>query len=66
MGKIVQFERNNRHGRKITGKKLRLIVTDSKAFRGRDLSVRSTTIERIIRRKPKTLEQSIGIIVSDS
>jgi len=51
---------------KITGKKLRLIITDSKAFRGRDLSVRSTTIERIMRRKPETLEQSVGIIVSDS
>ncbi|WP_292589169.1 NAD-dependent epimerase/dehydratase family protein [Mesotoga sp. UBA5557] len=51
---------------KLTGKKLKLIITDSKAFRGRDLNVESTTIERIIRRKPKTLEQSVGIIVRGS
>jgi len=51
---------------KITGKKLGLITTDSKAFRGRDLSVRSTKIERMLGKKPGTLEQSIEIIVSDS
>jgi len=66
MGKSFSLEEIIDTAEKTTGKILRLTITDSKAFRGRDLSVRSTTIERIIRKKPKTLEQSIGIIVSDS
>lgn len=66
MGKSYSLEEIIDTAEKITGKELMLIITDSKAFRGRDLNARSTTFERIIRRKPKTLEQSVGIIVRDS
>lgn len=66
MGKSYSLKEIIDAAEKITEKKLRLVITDSKAFRRRDLNVRSTTIERIMRRKPETLEQSVGIIVSDS
>ena len=65
MGKSYSLKEIIDEAEKITGKDLRLIITDSKAFRGRDLNVRSTTIERIIIVKPETLEQSLGIIVRD-
>jgi len=66
MGKSYSLKEIIDAAEKITGKELKLVLTDSKAFRGIDLNVMSTTVQRIIRRRPKTLEQSIGIIVRDS
>ena len=66
MGKSHSLKEIIDEAEKLTGKELRLIITDSKAFRGRDLNARSTTFQRIIGRMPKTLEQSVGIIVRDS
>jgi len=66
MGKSYSLKEIIDAAEKITGKELRLIITDSKAFRGRDLNVRPTKMERIIGRRPRTLEQSVGFIVSNS
>ena len=66
MGKSYSLKEIIDAAEKITGKDLRLIITDSKAFRGRDLNVRPTKMERIIGRRPRTLEQSVGFIVSNS
>ncbi len=66
MGKSYSLKEIIDKAEKIIGKELRLIITDSKAFRGRDLNVSSTATKRIARRKPKTLEKSIGIIVRNS
>jgi len=66
MGKSYSLQEIIDTAEKITGKDLRLVITDSKAFRGRDLNVRPTKVERIIGRRPRTLEHSVGFIVSNS
>jgi len=64
MGKSYSLQEIIDEAEKITGKDLRLIITDSKAFRGRDLNVRSNTIERIIRRNPVDLVNAIELVKS--
>ncbi len=66
MGKSYSLKEIIDEAEKITGKDLRLIITDSKAFRGRDLNASSTAIERIMRRKPKDLDYCIQIIANNS
>jgi nucleoside-diphosphate-sugar epimerase len=66
MGKSYSLKEIIDVAEKITGKELRLIITDFKRFQGKRFECKIDQIERIIRRKPETLEQSIGIIVRDS
>jgi len=66
MGKSYSLKEIINAAEKITGKELRLIITESKAFRGKDLNASSTTTERIMRRKSKDLYYCIQIIANNS
>ncbi len=63
MGKSYSLRKIIDTAEEIAGKNLRLIITDSKAFRGRDLNVRSNPFQRIMERKPTNLEKIIKCLL---
>jgi len=64
MGKSYSLKEIIDTAEEIAGKNLRLIITDSKAFRGRDLNVRSNPFQRIMERKPTNLEKTIEMFAA--
>jgi len=63
MGKSYSLKEIIDTAEKITGKDLRLIITDSKAFRGRDLNVRSICFRKLVS-KPVDLVNAIVLLKS--
>jgi len=63
MGKSYSLQEIIDTAEKITGKELRLIITDSKAFRGRDLNVRLINFGELVK-KPLDLVNAIVLVKS--
>lgn len=62
MGKSYSLKEIIDTAEKITGKELRLIITDSKAFRGRDVFVKSDNLKLVSLPRFRSLNESLKLV----